>query len=146
MASTKQYKAIGDDLWKSKTDKIVCILLFLMLYALTNYQFGRMLNSSHSLMVLWLYNLSRIMKITTKLTNSWRRCTFLSIWLLLLSYFGHLNLTSCRGYNIGTRLIEDFLARSALGKCADFREVGEVVAKVTNLCNLKSYFLLTVAY
>ncbi|KAF8759127.1 protein particle complex subunit [Rhizoctonia solani] len=27
-------------------------------------------------------------------------------------------------------LIEDFLARSSLGRCSDFREVGEVVAKV----------------
>ena len=35
------------------------------------------------------------------------------------------------GYNIGTRLIEDFLAKSNLGRCADFREVGEVVAKVS---------------
>jgi len=34
------------------------------------------------------------------------------------------------GYNIGTRLIEDFLARSSMGRCADFREVGEVVAKI----------------
>ncbi|KAF5358362.1 hypothetical protein D9756_001424 [Leucocoprinus leucothites] len=34
------------------------------------------------------------------------------------------------GYNIGTRLIEDFLAKSNLGRCADFRETGEVVAKV----------------
>ena len=34
------------------------------------------------------------------------------------------------GYNIGTRLIEDLLAKSNLGRCADFREVGEVVAKV----------------
>jgi trafficking protein particle complex subunit 3 len=34
------------------------------------------------------------------------------------------------GYNIGTRLIEDFLARSGTGRCADFRDVGEVVAKV----------------
>lgn len=34
------------------------------------------------------------------------------------------------GYNIGVRLIEDFLARSSLGRCSDFREVGEVVAKV----------------
>ena len=34
------------------------------------------------------------------------------------------------GYNIGTRLIEDFLAKSSLGRCADFKEVGEVVAKV----------------
>ena len=35
------------------------------------------------------------------------------------------------GYNIGTRLIEDFLARSAIGRCSDFKEVGEVVAKVS---------------
>jgi len=35
------------------------------------------------------------------------------------------------GYNIGTRLIEDFLARSGIGRCADFRDVGEVVAKVS---------------
>ncbi|KAJ3814932.1 transport protein particle complex subunit [Lentinula aff. lateritia] len=34
------------------------------------------------------------------------------------------------GYNIGTRLIEDFLAKSNLGRCSDFREIGEVVAKV----------------
>lgn len=36
------------------------------------------------------------------------------------------------GYNIGTRLIEDFLAKSNLGRCSDFREVGEVVAKVSH--------------
>jgi hypothetical protein len=34
------------------------------------------------------------------------------------------------GYNIGTRLIEDFLARSNMGRCADFRETGEAIAKV----------------
>ena len=36
------------------------------------------------------------------------------------------------GYNIGTRLIEDFLARSNLGRCIDFRETGVVVAKVSS--------------
>jgi len=34
------------------------------------------------------------------------------------------------GYNMGTRLVEDFLARSGTGRCADFREVGDVLAKV----------------
>ncbi|KAI8998679.1 transport protein particle complex subunit [Trametes punicea] len=43
------------------------------------------------------------------------------------------------GYNIGTRLIEDFLARSNIGRCADFREVGEVVAKV----GFKSFLNIT---
>jgi hypothetical protein len=45
------------------------------------------------------------------------------------------------GYNIGTRLIEEFLARSSIGRCADFKEVGEVVAKVSE-CSLYSYLSL----
>lgn len=49
---------------------------------------------------------------------------FLRNFTHLISYGG------TRGYNIGTRLIEDFLARSNAGRCADFKEVGEVVAKV----------------
>lgn len=46
------------------------------------------------------------------------------------------------GYNIGTRLIEDFLARSALGRCGDFREVGEVVAKVRTAFLLRKVYLM----
>ncbi|POY76044.1 hypothetical protein BMF94_0767 [Rhodotorula taiwanensis] len=34
------------------------------------------------------------------------------------------------GYNIGIRLIEDFLARTGLGRCRDFAETGEIMAKV----------------
>ncbi|KAF6039768.1 TRAPPC3 [Bugula neritina] len=34
------------------------------------------------------------------------------------------------GYNIGIRLIEDFLARSNTGRCNDFRETAETIAKV----------------
>uniref|UniRef100_A0A673LMB3 Trafficking protein particle complex 3 n=1 Tax=Sinocyclocheilus rhinocerous TaxID=307959 RepID=A0A673LMB3_9TELE len=34
------------------------------------------------------------------------------------------------GYNIGVRLIEDFLARSSVGRCHDFRETADVIAKV----------------
>jgi hypothetical protein len=37
------------------------------------------------------------------------------------------------GYNIGTRLIEDFLTRSNLGRCADFKETGEIIAKASTL-------------
>lgn len=35
-----------------------------------------------------------------------------------------------RGYNIGQRLIEDFLARSNIGRCTEFRETAEVISKV----------------
>lgn len=35
------------------------------------------------------------------------------------------------GYDMGTRLIEEFLARTPnMNRCADFKEVGEVIAKV----------------
>ena len=37
----------------------------------------------------------------------------------------------CRGYNIGTRLIEDFLARSGVPRCNGFLETAEVIAKVS---------------
>nr|POE79818.1 transport protein particle subunit bet3 [Quercus suber] len=34
------------------------------------------------------------------------------------------------GYNIGLRLIEDFLAKSNTGACTNFRETAEVISKV----------------
>lgn len=34
------------------------------------------------------------------------------------------------GYNIGCRLIEDFLARSSVGRCYDFKETADVISKV----------------
>ncbi|XP_002734417.1 trafficking protein particle complex subunit 3-like [Saccoglossus kowalevskii] len=33
------------------------------------------------------------------------------------------------GYNIGVRMVEDFLARSSVGRCHDFRETADVIAK-----------------
>ena len=38
--------------------------------------------------------------------------------------------SASRGYNIGVRLVEDFLARSNVGRCHDFRETADVIAKV----------------
>jgi hypothetical protein len=35
------------------------------------------------------------------------------------------------GYNIGLRLIEDFLAKSSAPACTNFREVAEMISKVT---------------
>lgn len=34
------------------------------------------------------------------------------------------------GYNIGMRLIEDFLAKSGVGRCANFRDTADMIAKV----------------
>jgi hypothetical protein len=39
------------------------------------------------------------------------------------------NAAYCRGYNIGIRLIDEFLAKSKVGRCTSFKETAEVVAK-----------------
>jgi len=87
--STKQYKSIGEDLWKSRTEKINAELFTLTYGALV-----------------------------VQLIQDYEDYAEVNRQLELM------------GYNIGTRLIEDFLARSNLGRCADFKETGEVVSKV----------------
>ena len=37
----------------------------------------------------------------------------------------------CRGYNIGIRLIDEFLAKSKTTKCVDFRDTADKVARVS---------------
>lgn len=114
MATTsKQYKAIGEDLWKGRTEKVV----------------------SQSLTVTRCPNLDR-----TNLQQQNAELFALTYGALVVQLiqdyedYAEVNKQLDKmGYNIGTRLIEDFLARSSLGRCADFREVGEVVAKVRTL-------------
>lgn len=65
--------------------------------------------------------------------------------MMVVSSFGHVLfelafqflaslffLSSCfsRGYNIGVRLIDEFLAKSNVSRCVDFKETAEVIAKV----------------
>ncbi|KAN0076928.1 NO signaling/Golgi transport ligand-binding domain containing protein [Tylopilus felleus] len=101
MATTsKQYKAIGEDIWKGRTEKTNAEL-----FALT---YG-------ALVVQLIQDYEDYAEVNKQLEKM--------------------------GYNIGIRLIEDFLARSSLGRCADFREVGEVVAKV----GFKSFLNITPA-
>lgn len=38
-------------------------------------------------------------------------------------------LSTCRGYNIGVRLVDEFLAKSKQGRCSSFREAADVVAR-----------------
>ena len=47
------------------------------------------------------------------------------------------SVSCCRGYNIGVRLIEDFLARTQQGRCHDLKETADVLAKVR--CVLPPY-------
>ncbi|KAK2466788.1 hypothetical protein APHAL10511_001046 [Amanita phalloides] len=99
MATTsKQYKNIGEDLWKTRAEKINAEL-----FALT---YG-------ALVVQLIQDYEDYAQVNKQLEKM--------------------------GYGIGTRLIEDFLAKSNLGRCADFREVGEVMAKV----GFKSFLNIT---
>jgi len=47
------------------------------------------------------------------------------------------------GYNIGLRLIEDFMAKANTGRCANFRETGEAIAKVDLTGSLLELPLIT---
>ncbi|KAH9483691.1 Transport protein particle subunit bet3 [Psilocybe cubensis] len=87
--ATKQYKTIGEELWKGRSEKINAEL-----FALT---YG-------ALVVQLIQDYEDYEEVNKQLEKM--------------------------GYNIGTRLIEDFLAKSNMGRCADFKEVGEVIAKV----------------
>lgn len=44
------------------------------------------------------------------------------------------------GYNIGIRLIEDFLAKSSAPACTNFREVAEMISKVGFVEGIGSVF------
>jgi hypothetical protein len=41
-----------------------------------------------------------------------------------------LRLLYFRGYNIGTRLVDEFLAKSNVSNCVDFKETADTIAKV----------------
>ncbi|KAJ7775061.1 transport protein particle complex subunit [Mycena metata] len=97
---SKQYKGIGEDLWKGRPEKVNAEL-----FALT---YG-------ALVVQLIQDYEDYSEVNKQLEKM--------------------------GYNIGTRLIEDFLAKSGVGRCADFKEVGEVVAKV----GFKSFLNITPA-
>ncbi|KAF9166928.1 transport protein particle 22 kDa subunit [Actinomortierella ambigua] len=85
----KQYKALGEDIWKTKVEKINAEL-FTLTYG--------------SIVAQLLKDYEDYQEVNKQLEKM--------------------------GYNIGTRLIEDFLARSGMGRCQDFRESAEMISKV----------------
>ncbi|WVF67469.1 hypothetical protein IAT40_002225 [Kwoniella sp. CBS 6097] len=85
---SKQYKAIGDDIWK-RTDKVNAEL-FTLTYG--------------ALVVQLIKDYEDYGEVNKQLEKM--------------------------GYNIGTRLIEDFLARTGLQRCSSFAETAEVISKV----------------
>ncbi|KAF7014520.1 unnamed protein product [Triticum aestivum] len=50
------------------------------------------------------------------------------------------------GYNIGTRLVDEFLAKSNVSNCADFKETADTIAKTLSyVCPVIAFFTATVA-
>ncbi|KAI8341403.1 NO signaling/Golgi transport ligand-binding domain-containing protein [Chlamydoabsidia padenii] len=86
---SKQYKALGDDVWKNKVEKINAEL-FTLTYG--------------SMLIQLVKDYEDYNEVNKQLEKM--------------------------GYNIGQRLIEDFLARSGISRCSDLRETAEAIAKV----------------
>ena len=73
----------------------------------------------------------------TRSTSSWRKCESLRVVATrdCCAWCGFADgcviwAGNTRGYNIGVRLIDEFLAKSGITNCSDFRETGEVISKV----------------
>ncbi|KAF8212013.1 NO signaling/Golgi transport ligand-binding domain-containing protein [Mycena galopus ATCC 62051] len=96
---SKQYKGIGEDLWKSRPEKVNAEL-----FALT---YG-------ALVVQLIQDYEDYSEVNKQLEKM--------------------------GYNIGTRLIEDFLAKSGVGRCADFRRLERLSQR---LVGFKSFLNIT---
>jgi trafficking protein particle complex subunit 3 len=111
--SSKQYKAIGEDLWKGRTEKIVRSPSRRRRYQLTLLDILSSTFSQNAELFAMTYG-----ALVVQLIQDYEDYAEVNKQLDKM------------GYNIGTRLIEDFLARSNIGRCADFRETGEVIAKV----------------
>ncbi|WFD33292.1 hypothetical protein MCUN1_000105 [Malassezia cuniculi] len=87
--SSKQYKSVGEDLWKQVPDK-VSAELFTLTYG--------------ALVVQLVKDYEDYAEVNAQLEKM--------------------------GYNIGTRLVEEFLVRSNIPRCTNLRETAEVVSKV----------------
>jgi hypothetical protein len=86
---SKQHKALGEEVWKNKVERINAEL-FTLTYG--------------SLVAQLIKDYEDYSEVNKQLEKM--------------------------GYNIGIRLIEDFLARTNVPRCADLRETAEVIAKV----------------
>ncbi|ODV90566.1 hypothetical protein CANCADRAFT_2296 [Tortispora caseinolytica NRRL Y-17796] len=88
--TSKPLKAVGEEVWKTKIDKVNAELV-----ALT---YG-----------------SLVAQLCRDFENNYDRVN---------------EQLDKMGYNIGLRLIEDFLARSGIGRCSSFKDTAEVISKV----------------
>ncbi|ORY94500.1 NO signaling/Golgi transport ligand-binding domain-containing protein [Syncephalastrum racemosum] len=87
--AVKQFKALGEDVWKNKVEKINAEL-FTLTYG--------------SLVIQLVKDFEDYAEVNKQLEKM--------------------------GYNIGQRLIEDFLARSGIGRCTDLRDTAEAITKI----------------
>ena len=63
-------------------------------------------------------------------TCSSKRCAQLYTNLLLACCTPPPAPTCRRGYNIGVRLIDEFLAKAQIGQCGSFADTADVIAKI----------------
>lgn len=128
--SGKQYKTVGEDAWKNRTEKVVS----------SSNQLHRSIKCSPRMpsecravhLDIWSASgtVDQRLRRLRRGQQAARQDVSVEVYLCK-----HLVDKNCfdRGYNIGTRLIEDFLARTNMPACQDFREVSEIVSKVSSI-------------
>lgn len=104
MSKTTKYS--GDDIWKNNVEKIVCITLFISLEPVTNRQNSELFTLTYG---------SVVSQLCKDFNNNFHEVN---------------NQLDKMGYNIGLRLIEDFLAKTGAQRCQNFKETAEMISKV----------------
>lgn len=113
MASARHLKGTGDDLWRHTSDKVVRV----------GARVGLTVQNAE------LFTLT-YGALVVQLIKDYEDYEEVNKQLEKMCGAAVEQRSDTRGYNIGTRLIEDFLARSNLPRCTDMREVAEVISKV----------------
>ncbi|SGY68535.1 BQ5605_C004g02895 [Microbotryum silenes-dioicae] len=109
-AGPSKHKLLGDELYKKSDKAGHCVVL----------------HYSQPFSAPLLINVTSPCQINAELFS----LTYGALVVQLIKDYEDYQQVNTQGYNIGVRLIEDFLARTGLTRCRDFSETGEVVSKV----------------
>lgn len=80
-----------------------------------------------------LTDLEEVDEVNKQLDQMYLCICFFFVFILYFCVIVCVLICKCviyRGYNIGIRLIDEFLAKSNISTCVDFKETAEVIAKV----------------
>lgn len=133
---SKGLRSVGEDIWKNKVEKVVCIVKLFFIFDLhedihfISFHFFPnhvMVTNINNFILFYFFFFDQNAELVTLTYGS-------LVAQLCRDYEGDYIKVNKQlermGYNIGLRLIEDFLSRSNLGRCTNFRDTAETISKV----------------